>query len=145
MAIVTYAYYTSTYLGETIAQEDFPKYEKRAERIIDQITHGRATEESFAALPLFQQNAVKEAICAQIDYFELYGLDVAISGKTADGWTVGKVRVDGGKSASASVGARSMVSPSAFAALEQTGLLNPQVPTLGEPSILPWWYYGGGV
>ncbi len=106
MAIVTYAYYTDSYLGETIAETDFPKYEKRAERIITQITHGRVTEESFATLPLFQQDAVKDAICSQIDFFELYGLDVAISGKTADGWTVGKVRVDGGRRAAASWGAR---------------------------------------
>ena len=115
----------------------------RAERIIAQITHGRATEQNFAALPAFQQQAVKDAICSQIEYYTLNGVDVSVAGETSSGWTVGKVRVDGSNKACAT-GAASMVCPSAYAALEQTGLLNPQVPTLGEPSLLPWWL-GGGV
>lgn len=142
MAIVSYSYYTTTYLGETIAETDFPRAEARAERVIAQITHGRATEATFAALPLFQQNAVKEAICAQVEYYALYGVEVSIAGKTADGWTVGKVRVDGGGS-KAATGAATMVCPSAIAALELTGLLDPSVPTLGDPPIVPWWLSGG--
>ena len=138
MAIVTLEYYNDTYIGETIAEADFPRAEARAERIIAQITHGRATAETFAALPAFQQAAVKEAICAQIEYYALYGVEVSISGKTADGWTVGKVRVDGGSSAAARTGAPTMVSPSAIAALEQTGLLNPHVATVGEPPQVPY-------
>lgn len=138
MAIVTREYYNETYIGETIAEADFQRAEARAERIIAQITHGRATAETFAALPAFQQAAVKEAICAQIEYYALYGVEVSISGKTADGWTVGKVRVDGGSSAAARTGAPTMVSPSAIAALEQTGLLNPHVATVGEPPQVPY-------
>ena len=142
MAIVTYAYYSDTYLGETIAQTDFPRAEMRAERIIAQITHGRATEASFAALPLFQQAAVKDAICAQVEYYALNGADISIAGEQSSGWTVGKVHVNGNTKACAT-GAASMVCPSAYAALEQTGLLNPQVPTLGEPSAAPWpWAWG---
>jgi hypothetical protein len=137
MAIVTETYYKETYLGEPIADADFARAEARAERIIAQITHGRATAETFAALPVSLQNAVTDAICAQIEYYALYGVDVSISGRTADGFTVGKVRVDAGKQASAT-GAASMVCPAAIAALEQTGLLNPQVQTMGEPPRLPW-------
>lgn len=138
MAIVTLEYYNETYIGEAIAEADFQRAEARAERLISQITHGRATAETFAALPAFQQAAVKEAICAQIEYYSLYGVEVSISGKTADGWTVGKVRVDGGSSAAARTGAPTMVSPSAIAALEQTGLLNPHVATVGEPPQVPY-------
>lgn len=137
MAIVTYEYYTETYMGETIAEIDFPKYEAKAERLITQITHGRAA--NYAALPAFQKQAIQEAICGQIEYYTLMGLDVSIAGETSSGWTVGKVRVDGNAKASAT-GAASMVSPSAIAALEQTGLLNPQVATIGEPpqAGYPW-------
>lgn len=144
MAIVTYAYYSTTYLGETIAETDFPRAEARAERLVAQITRGRATEANFAALPAFQQAAVQDAICAQIEFYALNGVDISIAGETSSGWTVGKVRVDGG-SKDKMTGAVSMVCPSAFAALEQTGLLNPQVPVLGEPPIAPWWLAGGGV
>ena len=141
MAIVTYAYYSGTFLGETIAQIDFPRAEARAERLIAQITHGRATEATFAALPLFQQAAVKDAICSQIEYYALNGIDVSIAGETSSGWTVGKVHVNGSSKACAT-GAASMVCPSAIAALEQTGLLDPSVPTLGEPPKAPWPWWG---
>jgi hypothetical protein len=135
MAIVTYEYYTGTYMGETIAEIDFPKYEAKAERLIKQITHGRA--DNYDALPAFQQTAIQEAICGQIEYYELMGLDVSIAGEMSSGWTVGKVRVDGGNAAKAT-GAMTMVSPAAIAALEQTGLLNPQVVTIGEPARVPY-------
>lgn len=135
MAIVTYEYYTETYMGEAIAGADFPRFEAKAERLITQITHGRAA--NFAALPAFQQQAIQEAICGQIEYYELMGLDVSIAGEMSSGWTVGKVRVDGGSAAKAT-GSLSMVSPSAIAALEQTGLLNPQVETVGEPARVPY-------
>ena len=142
MAIVTYAYYAGTYLGETIAEAEFLRAEKRAERIIAQITHGRATEANFAVLPGYQQEAVTDAICAQIEYYALNGVDVSISGETTGGFTVGKVRVDGGNRDKCT-GAPSMVCASAIAALEQTGLLNPQVDTVGERPWLPWWLGGG--
>lgn len=137
MAIVTYVYYTGTYCGETIAEVDFPKFEAKAERLIVQLTHGRAA--NFNALPAFQQKAIQDAICGQIEYYELMGLDVSIAGEMSSGWTVGKVRVDGGNAAKAT-GATTMVSPSAIACLEQTGLLNPQVTTIGEPpqAGYPW-------
>lgn len=135
MAIVTYSYYTDTYMGDPIAEVDFPRYEAKAERLITQITHGRAAD--YAALPAYQQQAIQEAICGQIEYYGLMGLDVAIAGEMSSGWTVGKVRVDGGN-ASKATGAVTMVSPSAIAALELTGLLNPQVPTIGEPANVPY-------
>lgn len=140
MAIVTYDYYTGTYMGDAVAETDFPRLEARAERLITQITHGRA--ENYAALPAFQQTAVQTAICAQIEYFNLLGDDVGITGELSSGWTVGKVRVDGSARVSAT-GAASMVGPAAIAALEQTGLLNGQIPTLGMPAQAAWpWPWG---
>lgn len=135
MAIVDYAYYTGTYMGEPIAEADFPRAEAKAERLITQITHGRAAH--YAALPAFRRQAIQDAICAQIEYYGLLGLDVSIAGEMSSGWTVGKVHVNGGASGK-TTGAVSMVSPSAVAALEQTGLLNPQVATVGEPPQVPY-------
>lgn len=135
MAIVSFEYYVSCYAGEPIAEDEFRSASAKAERLVNQITHGRA--ERFAALPAFQQQALKDAICAQIEYYALYGLEISISGKTADGWTVGKVRVEGG-SGSTRTGAQTMVCPSALSTLEQTGLLNPQVETVGEPPRVPY-------
>ena len=139
MAIVTYKYYSETYLGEPIAETDFPRAEAKAERIINQITHGRSS--NYDGLPSFQQDAVTEAICAQIEYYGLLGIDVSISGDLgSNGWTVGKVHVNGtnGAWAGRNVSA-SMVCPAAMAALEQTGLLNPQVATFDKPGALVGW------
>ena len=136
MAIVCYSYYVTEYMGDsTIADTEFPRIEARAERLINQITHGRAA--NFAALPAVLQDAIKTAICAQIEYLAIEGEDVAITGEMSNGWTVGKVHVNGSAKASAT-GASSMVCPAAIAALEQTGLLNPHVPTLGDPPAVPW-------
>lgn len=139
MAIVDYTYYTTTYVGEPVTVCDFSRAEAKAERIINQVTHGRAAE--YAALPAFQQAALRDAICAQVEYYSIFGTDIAVNGNTGgDGWTVGKVHVNGGSSSNkARSGAASMVCAAAIAALEQSGLLNPQVPTVGEPpQAWPW-------
>lgn len=128
MAIVDYGYYTAIYMGEAIAG-DFPRACARAERLINQITHGRAAH--YATMPPVMQEAIKTAICAQIEYYALMGIDISVTGETASDWTVGKVRVQSGNSGSNSVaGASSMVCPAAIAELEQTGLLDPSVPVL---------------
>lgn len=138
MAIVSYDFYRDTFLGEPIASDDFPRAEIRAERIIAQITHGRATEATFPALPAFQQNAVKEAICTQIEYYAMNGTDISINGETSSGWTTGKVTVHASSKASAKPGV-SMLCAAAMAALEQTGLLDPAVPVMGMPPAAPVW------
>lgn len=133
MAIVSYEYYTTSYMGEPISSEDFPRYDLRAESIIQQITKG-ATK-GFENFPEDIKEAIQNAICAQIEYFNIYGLDVAISGRTGGGFTVGKVSVTNG--AQVKTGASSIICPAAIGYLEQTGLLNPQVPTFDKPFL--WW------
>lgn len=129
MAIVDYEYYAQTYMGEPIAENDFPQFEARAERQIKLATHGRAAE--YAALPAFQQEAIKEAICAQVEYINLKGLEVTYAGSSGTGFTVGKVKIEGSKTAGASAGSGSLC-VGAIAALEQSGLLNPAVPVIKE-------------
>ena len=103
MAIVTYSYYTETYMGETVAENDFPQMEAKAERLVKQITHGRAA---------------------------------------GNGWTIGDMHINGSSAnVTKNVGASTMVCAAAVAALEQTGLLNPQVDTLGEPFVTPWGWF----
>ena len=133
MSIVSYEYYTSSYMGELIPEAEFPRYDLRAESIIQNITRG-ATKH-FDQMPEEIQGAVKNAICALIEYFSYFGTDVAISGRTGGGFTVGKVSVSNG--AQVKTGASSMVCPAALAFLEQTGLLNPQVETFDKPFL--WW------
>ena len=127
MAIVEYEYYTQTFFGEAIAETDFSRYEARAQDAILLACKGRVTEDNFSELSSSLQEAVKKAICAQCEYFSLYGLDVANIGVNSGGFTVGKVRLDNGGSG-ASIKSGVFLSPLAISYLEQTGLLNPSVP-----------------
>lgn len=124
MAIVTYQYYTNTFLGETVAETDFLRYEKRAEDIIKVITRGA----DYTALPADQQDAYKAAICYQIDYYSEVGLNVAVTGSAANSYTLGRVRVENG---SAHKGTKSMVCPAAISILELSGLLYRGIPVKG--------------
>ena len=129
MAVVDYEYYTSTYIGDpAVTEAAFPRLEARAEDIINQLIR-------YKEVPTMWQDAYKSAICAQIDYYAIYGIEAASAGMMENSFTVGKVSVTGG-GASARSGGASMISPQAVAYLEQTGLLNPAVPVAGARG---WW------
>lgn len=129
MAIVSYEFYTNTYMGEPLAESDFPRYDARAELIIRNMTKG-ATDR-FEEMTPETKEAVQNAICAQIEYFNLNGLDISLAGRTGGGFTVGKVSVQGGNGAK--TGASSIICPLVYSFLEQTGLLNPAVATFDKP------------
>ena len=133
MAAVTYEYYTGTYLGEPVTEADFPRYEARAEDVIGQVIHFRQVPEQWSTL-------YKKAVCAQIDYYSVYGIDLTSGGIASNSFTVGKVSVSGPSmnGNSGMTGATSMVAPAARAYLEQTGLMSPQVAVVGE--MRPWYW-----
>lgn len=139
MALVTLEYYQDTFLGEPVAADEFPRYELRAEELILSLI--RMNDTKAAELPEDTLTAVQKAICAQVEYFQEYGIGVAIYGKEAGGgFTVGKVSVNNGSSTAAASGARSMIAPAVYVYLEQTGLLNPAVPAAGmPPQYWGWW------
>lgn len=132
MGLVTYNYYTQTYMGEPVPQADFPRYDARAEELILGLIN--KTEAEVTKLSADLQTAVQKAICAQIEYFWEYGIGVAVYGKEAGGgFTTGRVSVNNGSSSGAASGARSMIAPAVYTYLERTGLLNPAVPVAGMP------------
>ena len=135
--IVSLQYYCYTYCGAPVTDADFPRLEARAERVISQMSYGRAS--NFDALPALQQESVMNAICAQIEYYNEVGMSVAVTGDTGSGgWSVGKVKVYGGSNQRGVYA--SMLCPGAVAALEQSGLLHPGVDTIDAPGpIRGWW------
>lgn len=141
MAIVDFAFYSTTFMGQEANETEFPAMEARAEDIICAMTKWQVSEATIASLPPLTQTLVKKAICAQVDYFAVNGLD-SVAGSDGRGFTVGKVSVSG-KSGSemAHKGALSgEISPLVIAYLEQTGLMNPQIATAPEPPVTGWWY-----
>lgn len=99
----------------------------RASDIIDSITQYRIVQcGGISALPPLLQELVKKATAAQALYSTQNGLETVLTGESGQGFTVGKVHVDGQKatgSAGGNTAAQSMVSPLALTLLEQTGLM----------------------
>lgn len=129
MAAVTYDFYANTYHGDpAVTEAAFPRLEARAEDAINALIR-------FRAVPPQSETLYQKAICAQIDYYAIYGVEAASAGLMENSFTVGKVSVTG-SGASSRRGGASMISPQALAYLEQTGLLNPSVPVTGDRG---WW------
>lgn len=128
MAIVDYEYYTNTFMGLSVSDTDFPRFETWAEIAIQHITTGRVNSNNFTTLPEIFQTAYKNAICAQISYYAVYGIEAAIIGADSGGFSVGKVRIDNGNNKVKGIG-NTYICPAVYGYLEQTGLLNPQIDT----------------
>ena len=125
-AIVDYAYYASVYQGSEADEASFPALNAHASRVVSMLTRWQVNEVNFPELPTLIQTMYQLAICSQIDFLAINGIDSLNSGDDV-GFSVGKVRVDGRK-ASAGGAMSANVSPAAISYLEQSGLMNPGVP-----------------
>ena len=128
-AIVDYPYYVGTYMGSEADAVSFPALVAHASRVIGAMTRWKVTEDTIDNLPTLTQTLYRLAVCSQVDFFAINGLE-SVNGGAGVGFTVGKVRVDAKQTAGASGRMSASVSPAAVAYLEQTGLLYPGVPAL---------------
>lgn len=137
-AIVDYAFYANVYQGSEADEASFPALCARAEDVIGAMARWAVTDENIGLLPVPIQALYRKAVCAQVDFFAVNGLDsLTIAAGADNGFTVGKVSVHGrsGAAASAAGGMAGNVAPLAMMYLEQTGLLNPAVPVCEGR----WW------
>ena len=130
-AIVDFTYYKDTYKGTEADSTSFPALNAHASRVIASMTRWQIDETNFAELPSFIQTLYKLAICSQIDYFAVNGVESIYDGEDTVGFSVGKVRVDGKAKTSAGGAMSASISPAAISYLEQTGLMNPAVSVVG--------------
>lgn len=135
-AVVDFAFYTATYMGSEADAASFPALCARAEDVIGAMTRWVDPETlNGRALLLY-----KKAVCAQVEYFAVNGLESTAGGDDR-GFTVGKVSVSG-KSGSDLARRGVMadkISPMAVLYLEQTGLLAPQVETAPDMPFVGWF------
>lgn len=125
-AIVDYSFYADIYKGAEVDQTSFPALYAHASRIVGAMCRWQVDESNFGDLTSFQQNLYQLAICAQIDFLSINGLD-SICDTGGGGFTVGKVTVHG-KASTGSGGAMSAsISPATTLYLEQSGLMYPGV------------------
>jgi hypothetical protein len=139
-AIVDFEWYYTIYKGTEADEVSFPALCARAEDIVGAMTRWRVDADNIGTYPDLIQTLYKKAICAQVDSFAVNGTESATASDNGRGWTVGKVSVSGKSSSDVTrKGALSgSISPMALDYLEQTGLMNPQVPTAHEPFMAPW-------
>lgn len=126
-AIVDLNYYQTVYKGNEADETSFPALNAHASRMIGAMTRWRVNEENFTQLPSLVQTQYRLAICSQIDFVAINGLE-SINEGDSGGFTVGKVTVHGGKRAGVGGAMSASISPAAILYLEQTGLMNPNVP-----------------
>ena len=132
MGVVDFNFYWNVYGGTDVDQTSFPALCARACDVIGAVVHW-VDESKIMTLPAPIPTLYKKAVCAQIDFLSINGID-SLNETASSGFTVGKVTVHG-KAASTSGGKlQESISPMAVAYLEQTGLMNPQVPTIEG-----WW------
>ena len=125
MGVVDYTFYSQVYGGTDATTQTFPALCARANDVIGAVTHW-ASDAEILKLPALFQTLYKKAVCAQVDFLSINGMDALNEAETG-GFSVGKVTVHG--KASATGGKLSEnVSPLAISYLEQTGLMNPAVP-----------------
>ena len=127
-AIVDFTYYKDTYKGTEADATSFPALNAHASRVIGSMTRWQVTEENFGELPSLTQTLYRLAICSQVDFLSINGVDSISGGEDAVGFSVGKVRVDGRSKSSAGGAMSASISPAAISYLEQTGLMYPGVP-----------------
>ena len=129
---VDFTFYTDVYKGTDADAASFPALVARASDVIGAVTHW-ADDSVLTRLPALYQTLYKKAICAQVDFFALNGTESVNDTNGGGGFTVGKVTVHG-KTSSGGGSMSASISPLAIGYLEQTGLMNPQIPTIEG-----WW------
>ena len=131
MGVVDYTFYSTVYGGTDATAQTFPALCARANDVIGALTHWMDDAE-ILKLPALFQNLYKKAVCAQVDFLSINGMD-SLNEADTGGFTVGNVTVHG-KANSTGGKLSENVSPLAISYLEQTGLMNPAV-----PCIEGWW------
>ena len=130
MSAVSFEYYTNEYQGKEATQATFPALNAQAERMIGAMARWRVDDSTLEELPSLVRTLYRLAVCSQIDYISINGID-SITGGGDNGFTVGKVSIHGSSGTKTGGAMSANISPAAVTYLEQTGLMNPAVPVAG--------------
>lgn len=128
-ALVDQQYYTENFFGLEVAPEKWMRYERAAEDAVNSLCHGFFDGRTLADLQLVtDQDRVKNAICAQIEFYvDQGGLTANERAKSHDGaksFTVGSFSMTKPTtSADASVAADDAIDARVIRYLQPTGLL----------------------
>jgi len=124
-------YYGSEYEGEKVEDAVFTSLAKRATRLIDVLTDYQIPKIGLDKFSEQVQKMIKDACCAQVEYYQIEGIQSDISGTTQSG---GSLSIGGfcysGEMQSTSKQAN-RVAPACLSYLEGTGLLRKRSVRIG--------------
>ncbi len=116
-------YYKVEYEGDPVKTEDFSKFAKRATRIIDILTDYQIPKIGLDKFSDEVQTMIIHACCAQIEYYQVEGLETDVTGNTQTGGnlSIGSFSYSGSSQTTSKQSNR--VAPACLTFLESTGLL----------------------
>lgn len=122
MSYIDKKYYDDEYSGEDIDNEHFERFNKRAEDVVNSLTDYQISKIGFDKLEPLQQELVKKAVCAQIEYFQVEGIEANITGISS---ASGSVSISGFSYSGQASSSRqtSRAAPSCLMYLDDAGLL----------------------
>lgn len=123
MSYIDKDYYDNKYEGEPLTDDEFSKFNKRSEDIIDSLTRYQIPQIGFDNLKDNVQELIKKAVCAQIEYFKVEGIESNINGVSSSSQSVSISGFSYSSSQPSSSRQTNRVSPSTLMYLEGTGLL----------------------
>lgn len=117
-------FYNEVFGGESVPEDKFPRYSKRATDVIDQLTDYQIKKIGLDNFSDLVQELIKKATAAQVEYYQLEGIEVDSTGNTESGagFSLGKFSYSssGGSSSNRQ---SNRVSSNALGYLEHTGLI----------------------
>jgi hypothetical protein len=120
---VTYAYYTTTFLGVAIASGDFARLALRASTVIDQVTFNRAAAIVLATTDTDTIDLIKQATCAIAE--EILSIEASGNVDGIQSESIGSNSVTYTKGASAQLTSQAKLVKAAKLYLASTGLMFP--------------------
>lgn len=116
-------FYKDDYEGIPVDDKDFSRLSKRASDIIDSLTDYQVPKIGLDKFSEHVQLLIKKACCAQIEYYQLEGIDLDATGNTLSGQSVsiGGFSYSGSDQSTSRQANR--VAPGCLSYLEGTGLL----------------------
>jgi hypothetical protein len=118
MPYVDYAFYTQTFKGTSITQEQFDSLAERASDVIDMVTSYILHGVEFTRFAQLIQTNVKKAVAAQIEYMNMQGGELSVHGGSPSSVNIGNFSYQEGAG-----NEQQIVSPMVIQYLRPTGLL----------------------
>lgn len=124
-------YYKTEYEGEPVTGTDFYRFSNRATSLIDALTEYKIREIGFDKFTEQVQVLIKNAVCAQVEYYQIEGINTDITGttRTSGSMSIGSFSYSGNTFSTNKQANR--VAPACLTYLEGTGLLRKRKVRIG--------------